>query len=169
MIINLALIASTHFIPVSSDYANLREELKSLPKPTNMLIKHVADAWGTSVFPILSKLIVSTDDTTEYIFEGMCKKQPKFILATKSLIMKRGSNALYQVQDRKSMSGMRVKLTFTFTAMGNCFPSVVRDGAHRVGNIRKRFCSCRDPRTLHRRRRRERCLKQTVGPFVVDA
>jgi hypothetical protein len=39
--------------------------------------------------------------------------------------MKRGTNALYQVQDCKSMSGMRVKLTFTFTAMGNCFPLVV--------------------------------------------
>jgi len=29
------------------------------------------------------------------------------------------------VQDCKSMNGMRVKLTFTFTAMGNCFPLVV--------------------------------------------
>ena len=39
--------------------------------------------------------------------------------------MKRGTNALYRVQDCKSMNGMRVKLTFTFTAMGNCFPLVV--------------------------------------------
>jgi len=44
---------------------------------------------------------------------------------TKSLIMKRGTNELYRVQDCKSMNGMRMKLTFTFTAMGNCFPLVV--------------------------------------------
>ncbi len=90
-----------------------------------MLIKCFADAWGTSVFPILPKLIVSTDDMTEYILEGMCNEQPKCVLATKSLIMKRGSNALYQVQDSKLMSWTRVKLTFTFTAMGYCFPIVV--------------------------------------------
>ena len=39
--------------------------------------------------------------------------------------MNRGTNALYRVQDCKSMNGMRVKLTFTLTAMGNCFPLVV--------------------------------------------
>ena len=99
--------------------------MKSLPEPTAMLIKCVADAWGTSVFPILPKMIASTDATTEYIFEGTCKEYPTFILATKSSIMKQGSNALYRVQGSKLMNGMRVKLTFTFTAMGNCFPLVV--------------------------------------------
>jgi hypothetical protein len=89
LISNLALIGSTHFIPVSSNDANLREEIKSLPEPMIMLIKPVADAW----FPILPELIVSTDDTTEYIFEGTCKEQPKFILATKSSIIKQRSNA----------------------------------------------------------------------------
>jgi hypothetical protein len=92
---NLALIGSTHFIPISSDDCNLREEIKSLPEPTKMLLNCVSDALGTSVFPLLPELIVSTDDTTEYIFEGACEGQPKFVLATKSSIMKRGTNALY--------------------------------------------------------------------------
>jgi hypothetical protein len=122
---NLALIGITHFIPVSNEDAEIREEMKSLSEPTKMLLKRVADAWGTSVFPVLPELIVSTDDTTEYIFEGKCEKEPRFVIATKSLTMKQGSNALYQVQDNKSMSGMRVKLTFKITAMGNCFPLVV--------------------------------------------
>jgi hypothetical protein len=39
--------------------------------------------------------------------------------------MKQGTNVLYQVQDSKSMSGIRVKFTFTFTTMGNCFPLFV--------------------------------------------
>jgi hypothetical protein len=41
-----------------------------------MLLNCVSDAWGTSVFPVLPELIVSTDDKTEYIFEGMCEEQP---------------------------------------------------------------------------------------------
>jgi hypothetical protein len=122
---NLALIASTHFIPVSSYDCDIREEMKSLPEPTKMLLHLVSNACGTSVFPLLPKLIVSIDDTTEYIFKGVKEAQPTFVLATKPLIMKRTTNSLYCVEDCKSMSGMRVKLTFTFTAMGNCFPLVV--------------------------------------------
>jgi hypothetical protein len=60
-----------------------------------LLLKCVSDAWGTSVIPVLLKLIVLTDDTTEYTFEGTCEEQPKFALATKSSIMKQGTNALY--------------------------------------------------------------------------
>ena len=58
---NLALIGSTHFIPISSDDCNLREEIKSLPEPTKMLLNCVSDALGTSVFLLLLELIVSTD------------------------------------------------------------------------------------------------------------
>ncbi len=110
---------------MSSNDSDVQEEIRSLPKPTKMLLNCVSDAWGTSVFPVLPELIVSTDDTTKYIFEEMCKEQPKFVLATKLSIMKQGTNASYQVQDSKLMSGMRVKLTFTFTTMGNCFPLVM--------------------------------------------
>ena len=88
LISNLALIGSTHFIPISSNDSDLREEIKSLPEPMKMLLNCVSDAWGASVFPLLPELIVSTDDTTEYIFEGTCDEQPKFVLATKSSIMK---------------------------------------------------------------------------------
>jgi len=85
---NLALIGSTHFIPISSGDCDLREEIKSLPEPTKMILNCVSAALGTSVFTLLPELIVSTDDTTEYIFEGTCEGQPKFVLATKSSIMK---------------------------------------------------------------------------------
>jgi hypothetical protein len=118
-------LAVQDFIPVSSDNSDLREEIKSLPEPTKMLLKCVSNAWGTSVFPVLPELIISTDDMTEYVFEGTCEEQPKFVLDTKSSIMKQGTNALYLVQDIKLMSSMRMKLTFTFTAMGYCFSIVV--------------------------------------------
>jgi hypothetical protein len=121
---NLALIGSTHFFPVQNEDSNLRAEIKTMPESTKMLLEMVSAAWGTSVCPVLPELIVSTDDTTEYIFDQTKDDQPKFVLTTKSSIGKQGTNALYCVEDSKSMNGMRVKLTFTFTAMGNCFPLV---------------------------------------------
>ncbi len=122
---NLALIDSTHFIPVQYEDSAIRAEIKALPESTKMLLDMVFTAWSTSVFPIPPELIISTDDTTEYIFEGMVNEQPQFVLATKLAVSKRGTNSLYRVEDSKSTNGLQVKLTFTFTAMGNCFPLVV--------------------------------------------
>ncbi len=123
---NLALIGSTHFIPVQYEDSDIRAEIKALPESIKMLLDMVSTAsWGTSVFPVPPESIISTNDTTEYIFEGMVNEQPQFVLATKLAVSKRGTNSLYRVEDSKSMSGHRVKLTFTFTAMGNCFPLVV--------------------------------------------
>jgi hypothetical protein len=58
-----------------------------------MLLDMVSIAWGTSVFPLLPELIISTDDTTEYIFEGTANEQPKFVLAPKMAVSKQGTNS----------------------------------------------------------------------------
>jgi hypothetical protein len=121
-ICNLVLIAYTHFIPVSKEDPDLRAELKILPKCTQKLVDTVSASWGTHVIPIRPELVISTDDTTEYIFEGTKDVASKFVLETKSSIMKKGTNAIYRPEDSKAMNGMQVKLTFSFTAMGNCFP-----------------------------------------------
>ena len=118
---NLALIAYTHFIPVSNEDPDLRAELKKLPKSTQRLVDAVSASWGTHIVPVRPELIISTDDTTEYIFEGTKDVAPKFVLATKSSILKSGTNAIYRPEDSKAMNGMRVKLTFSFTAGGNSF------------------------------------------------
>ena len=124
-ICNLALIAYTHFIPVSNKDPDLRAELKKLPKSTQRLVEAVSALWGTHIVPVHPELIISTDDTTEYIFEGTKDVAPKFVLATKSSILKRGTNAIYLPEDNKTMNGMQVKLTFSFTAGGNSFPVAV--------------------------------------------
>jgi hypothetical protein len=92
---NLALIGSIHFIPVQYEDSDIRAEIKALPESTKMLLDMVSTAWGTSVFPVLPELIISTDDTTEYIFEGAVNEQPQFVLAIKSVVSKRGTNSLY--------------------------------------------------------------------------
>jgi hypothetical protein len=110
---------------VQNEDSNIRAKIKTLPESTKMLLEMVSAAWGTSVCPVLPELIVSTDDTTEYIFEGTKDDQPKFVLTTKSSIEKQGTNALYCVEDSKAMNGLHVKLSFIFTTMVNCFPLVV--------------------------------------------
>jgi hypothetical protein len=80
------------------------------------LVDAVSASWGTHIVPVRPELIISTDDTTEYIFEGTKDVAPKLVLATKSSILKRGTNAIYRPEDSKAMNGMRVKLTFSFTA-----------------------------------------------------
>jgi hypothetical protein len=63
-ICNLALIAYTHFIPVSKENPDLRAELKKLPKSTQRLVDAVSTLWGTHIVPVRPELIISTDDTT---------------------------------------------------------------------------------------------------------
>jgi len=124
----LAIIASTHFIPVKKNDPELRKLVKELSKThpeVVMLMNMVSDALGTAVFPILPQYIYSTDDTTEYIYEGTKHSTPKFVLTTKKSISEKGTKSVHRVEDNKSMCGMRVKLTFTFSAVGTCFPLVV--------------------------------------------
>jgi hypothetical protein len=72
----------------------------------------VTDFFGASVDPVEPYLLYSTDDTTEYIFEGTQKKFVPYILTTKSSISEQGMNAVYKWEDNKSMSGMHVRRTF---------------------------------------------------------
>ena len=51
---NLALIGSTHFIPISSDDCNLQEEIKSLPEPTKMLLNWCFWCFGHICVPTSS-------------------------------------------------------------------------------------------------------------------
>ena len=121
-IATLGVVATTHFISVDEEDADIRAEMKLLPESTRRLYDMVTDFFGTAVYPVEPYLLYSTDDTTEYIFEGTQKKFVPYVLTTKSSISKRGTNAVYKCEDNKSMSGMRVKLTFTFSSMGIYFP-----------------------------------------------
>jgi hypothetical protein len=84
----------------------------------------VTDFFGTAVYPVEPYLLCLTDNTTKHILEGTLKQFVPYVLTTKSLFAKRVTNAVYKCEDNKSMSGMHVKLTFTFSAMGTCMPLV---------------------------------------------
>jgi hypothetical protein len=123
-IATLGVIATTHFITVDKEDEDIRAELKSLPEATRKLYDLVTDFFGAPVYPVQPWLLYSTDDTTEYIYDGTKKAYVPYVLTTGTSISKQGTHAVYKCKDDKSMSGMRVKLTFTFSAMGTCFPLV---------------------------------------------
>jgi hypothetical protein len=74
------------------------------------------------MFPVRPELITSTDESTQYIFDGQRAHKEKFTLVTKTSHRVRGTNAVYKFDDGKDMCGMRVKLTWTFNGTGECAP-----------------------------------------------
>jgi hypothetical protein len=121
-IATLGVVTTTHFITVKEEDADICSKTKSMPAATCKLYNMVTDFFGASFFSVEPYLLYLTDNTTEYIFEGAQKKFVPNFLTTKSSISKQGTNVVYKCKDNKLMSGMHVKLTFTFSAMGTCFP-----------------------------------------------
>ncbi len=123
-IATLGVIATTHFITIDKEDKDICAELKSLPDATRKLYDLVTDFFGTPLYPVQLWLLYSTDDTMEYIYDGTKKAYFPYVLTTGTSISKRGMDAVNKCEDDKSMSGMHVKLTFTFSAMDTCFPLV---------------------------------------------
>jgi hypothetical protein len=87
-IATLGVIASTHFITFDKENPDVCAELKSLPAATCKLYDMATGFFGAAVFPVEPYLLYSTDNTTEYIFEGTQNKFVPYVLTTKSSIAK---------------------------------------------------------------------------------
>ena len=102
------------------------KHIRNLPDDTQLLYDLVTDACiDIPMFPVQPELITSTDESTQYIFEGNKAHQDKFTLVTKESNGVRGTNAIYKLDDGKDMCGMRVKLTQTFNGTGQCAPLLI--------------------------------------------
>ena len=56
------------------------------------------------------------------MYEGKDSEKDQFRLVGSNAIKEGGVHAKYKQEDTKNVRGMRVKLTFTFSAMGCCAP-----------------------------------------------
>jgi hypothetical protein len=81
----------------------------------------------TLMVPVKPALLTSTDENTEYIFEGRESDDEKdsFTLVSRTSLSSRGSNSLYTLNEGQDMKGMRVKCTHTFNAIGGHAPLFV--------------------------------------------
>ena len=120
------VVACTHY-DISSDMClNVgKNMLKSdVSDGVKMLYKMVCEAYGNDVpiLPVRPELILSTDDTVQYIFEGKGELNNLFRLVSSKAILKAGTRSKYNNDDSKNMCGLRVKLTYTFTGAGTMAP-----------------------------------------------
>ena len=87
-IATLGVIATTHFITIDKEDEDIRAELKLLPEATRKLYDIVTDFFGTPAYPVQPWLLYSTDDTTEYIYDGSKKAYVHYVLTTGTSISK---------------------------------------------------------------------------------
>ncbi|EJK46578.1 hypothetical protein THAOC_34754 [Thalassiosira oceanica] len=120
----ISMVGSTHFIPTKLENDDIRQELKTMPNSTRLLTDMVSIAWGCPVFPVDPRFLFSTDDTTEYTFEGVKGDEHQFVLTSTASAAKRGTSSVYTTDTSNAFKGMRVKLTFTFSGLGTCLPLV---------------------------------------------
>ena len=96
----------------------------NLPKGVKLFFKMIQKCYkNKSIIPIIPTMCYSTDDTTDYIYEcyGNNRKGTFRLVSNKSL-KNAGSRSRYTIDNSKSMNGLRVKLTYTFSAAGTMAP-----------------------------------------------
>ena len=85
----------------------------------------VTEARGTAVYPVEPYNLWSINDTTCYTFSGLSLLTKESKLVTKESVRASGSESIWQLDENHSMKGMRVCMTFAFSAVGTCMPVVV--------------------------------------------
>ncbi len=96
LVATLGVIATTHFITIDKENDDIRAEIKLLPAAICKMYDIVTDYFGSAVYPVKPYLLYSTDDTTEYIFEGTKQAFVPYVLTSTSSVSKHGTNALYK-------------------------------------------------------------------------
>ena len=95
---------------------------------TKETIKMVKEAFGADeIYPANPNLVLSTDDTTLFVFEGTSEGSEDWGW---KIIDKTNSNSSVRSDfevgdDAENSGGLRVRLTFTFTASGLASPPYV--------------------------------------------
>ena len=119
----LCVIAWTHFVPVLEMNSQMYHELKVAPEGVKLLFDLVSKVHNDAPLTIVyTELIFPTDDTIQYIFEGKGEKKDRFSLVSSKSQKQSGTRAKYELSTSNHMMGMRVKLTYTFSAAGVIAP-----------------------------------------------
>ena len=96
-------------------------ETDKISKSTTETIEMAKEAFGANdVYPVIPNLVLSTDDTTLFVFDGASDDsgdwEQKTIDQTNSNQSVRSD---FEVgSNDKNKGGLRVRITFTFTASG---------------------------------------------------
>ena len=92
------VIGATHLLPVERLDNNMIKEMKNLPEDVRMMMEMVSDVFGCPVYAVRPEYIFSSDETTQYTYEGTRTKADQFVLTSKDSIAKRATNSLFRVK-----------------------------------------------------------------------
>ena len=88
-----------------------------------MLFKMISKVKGDlPIRPVRPELIFSIDDTVNYLFEGKGTVNDCFRLVGTKALQSGGTRLKYKNDDSNHMCGLRVKITYTFSAAGTMAP-----------------------------------------------
>ncbi len=112
MISFTAVVGATHVLLCDKWDPDILKDLTHLPKQTTELVMAVSKAWGDHpVFPVKPAYIYSTDEMTQYAYEGTRTEKGKFVLVTKKSVAKIGTQAVYNcVGSNRNVSQTLTKL-----------------------------------------------------------
>jgi hypothetical protein len=113
-------VAATHFTPTTEDISEQEKELERASEGAKKFYKMVQDAYGGNVplSVVKPQNTLSSDDTVTFAFAGTEKKGAAWRLVEARSLGKAGTNSKYQRDDSGYLNGLRVKITYTFSAAG---------------------------------------------------
>ena len=122
----LVLVACTHYNISLETSINVKNEISEAENGVKMIYDMVSfQNDNLPMFPVKPEYVFSTDDTVNYIFEGTEQKKDLFRLVSSSAISNSGTRSKYKINESNNMNGLRVKLTYTFSAAGTSSPIFV--------------------------------------------
>ena len=122
---HIGLAGSSYFLSVSEEDLEKRAELKILTEDTRVLYDIASEVRGTAVYPVKSQNLWPIDNTAFWRFGGLSNLNDKPKLTTKELVKSCGSELIWTLDEGNDFKGIRVSMTFAFSAAGTCLPSVV--------------------------------------------
>ena len=88
----LCVIASTHYIAVTEIQHKVEKEVREEDEGVKMLYSMISKSHNNlPIFPIRPELVLSTDDTVNYIFDGKSEEKDLFRLVSTKALLKSGT------------------------------------------------------------------------------
>ena len=121
----MLVTAATHFIPGEPDNET-KEIMKKASEGSKKMIELTSKAQGdVPLQPVKPQYVYSSDDNVEYVYAGTSDGQDPFRIVASKHASGAGTRSKYKRDDSKQMSGMRVKRSWIFNAVGQVAPLCV--------------------------------------------